>query len=83
MFEYKYVSGSEQPKYKSRLVTKGFKQEHGIDYEVIFSPVVKLMKFRLLLGVIVTEDLELEQMDVKPTFLHIDLNEDKFTCHNQ
>ena len=31
---------------------------------------------RLLLGVVVTEDLELEQLDIKTTFLHRDLEED-------
>ena len=30
----------------------------------------------LLLGVMVIEDLELEQLDVKTTFLHVDLEED-------
>ena len=28
VFRYKYVSDSEKPKYKARLVLKGFKQEH-------------------------------------------------------
>ena len=31
---------------------------------------------RLLLGVVVTKDLELEQLDIKTTFLHRDLDED-------
>ena len=31
VFRYKYVSGSEQPKYKARLIAKGFKQEQGVD----------------------------------------------------
>ena len=76
MFRYKYVSGSDQPKFKDRLVVNGFKQEQGVNYDEIFSLVVKMMTLRFLLGIVATEDLELEQLDVKTTFLHGDLNED-------
>ena len=74
--KYKYISGSDQPKYKDRLVAKGFKHEQGIDYDEIFSHVVKMTTLWLLLGVVATEDLELERMGVKTTFLHGDLEED-------
>ena len=57
VFWYKYVSDSNTPKYKARLVAKGFKQEHGVDYDEIFSHVVKMTTLRLLLGVVATEDL--------------------------
>jgi hypothetical protein len=33
---------------------------------------------QLLLGIAATEDLELEQMDVKTSFLHGDLDEEVF-----
>ena len=72
MFRYKYVSDSEKPKYKAWLVAKGF------DYEEIFSLLVKMTILRLLLGVVATEDLELEQLDIKTTFLHGDLEEDNY-----
>ena len=35
-----------------------------------------MTNLRLLLGVVVTEDLELEQLDVETTFLHEDLDKD-------
>ena len=76
VFRYKYVTDSNKAKYKARLVEKGFKQEHGVDYDKIFLHVVKMTILRLLLGVVATEDLELEQLDVKTAFLHRDLEED-------
>ena len=75
VFRYKYVSNSEKPKYQARFVTKGFKQEHGVDYNEIFSLEVKITTLKILLGVATTEDLELEQVDLNKTFLHGDLEE--------
>ena len=48
----------------------------GIDFGDIFSPVAKVTSIRLLLSVVVEFDFEVEQMDVKTTFLHGDLEED-------
>ena len=76
VFRYKYVSDSEKPKYKARLIAKGFKQEHGVHYDEIFILIVKMTTLRLLLGVVVTKERELEQLGVKTTFLHRDLEED-------
>ena len=64
------------PKYKARLVVKGFKQEYGIDFDKIFSLVVKMMTLRMMLRLVATQDLELGQMDIKTTFLHEDLEEE-------
>jgi hypothetical protein len=47
-----------------------------VDFDEIFSRVVKLSTLRFLLGVVAHEDLELLQLDVKTTFLHGDLNEE-------
>ena len=41
-----------------------------------FSPVVKLTSIRILLSVVVSENLHLEQIDVKTTFLHGDLDKE-------
>ena len=44
-----------------------------IDFGDIFSPVTKVIFIRLLLSVVAALDFEVEQMDVKTTFLHGDL----------
>ena len=65
-------------RYKARLIVKGFQQKEGIDYKEIFSPVVKMSTIRLVLGMVVAENLHLEQLDVKTAFLHGDLEEDLY-----
>jgi len=47
-----------------------------IDFGDIFSPIVNVTSIRLLLSFVVAFDFEVEQMDVKTTFLHEDLEEE-------
>ena len=67
------IPGVEGPRYKAGLVAKGFTQAVGIDYNEIFSPVVKHCPIRILMAIVHQFNLELDQMDVKTTFLHGDL----------
>jgi ATP-binding cassette subfamily B (MDR/TAP) protein 1 len=50
VYRLKQVSDSSDPKYKARIVAKGFRQEHGVDFDEIFCPVVKMSTLRFLLG---------------------------------
>ena len=63
-------------RYKARLVVKGFAQKKGIDFDEIFSHVVKMTSIRTILSLVVANDLHLEQLDVKTTFLHGDLEKE-------
>ena len=62
------IPGVEDERYKGRLVAKGYSQTEGVDYNKIFSPVVKHISIRIMLSIVVNLDLELEQMDVKTVF---------------
>ncbi|CAM0870358.1 unnamed protein product [Alopecurus aequalis] len=70
------LSHSEPPRFKARLVVKGFSQISGVDYNDVFSPVVKHSSIRTFFGIVAMRDLELEQLDVKTAFLHGELEEE-------
>ena len=63
-------------KYKARLVVKGFSQKQGIDFDEIFSPILKMSSIWVVLGLVASLDLELDQLDVKTAFFHGDLKEE-------
>ena len=46
--------------YKARIVVKGFAQKKGIEFDEIFSPVVKMTSIRTILSLVVVEDLHLD-----------------------
>ena len=76
VYRVKQELHTTQPRYKARLVVKGFSQKKGIDFDEIFSPVVKMSSIRVVLGLAASLDLEIEQMDVKTAFLHGDLDKE-------
>ena len=76
IYKMKVTDSASKPRYKARLVAKGFRQQEGIDFEEIFSPVVKMTTLRCVLALAAQMDMELVQMDVKTAFLHGDLQEE-------
>ena len=63
-------------KYKAKIVEKCYNQKMGVDFEEMFAPVVKMSSTRVVFGLVAGLDLKIEQLDVKKTFLHGDLDED-------
>jgi hypothetical protein len=73
VFKKKLDAEGKVEKYKARLVANGYSQVEGIDFGEIFSPVAKLTSIRFMLSIVVAFDFEVEQMDVKTSFMHGDL----------
>lgn len=73
---FKIKKESDNLRYKTRLVAKGFTQKEGIDYTEIFAPVAKFTTVKIMLALVAQFDWEMIQMDVKIAFLHGDLDRD-------
>jgi hypothetical protein len=78
VFKTKKDSLGNIKRYKARLVAKGFTQKEGIDYTETFSRVSKNDSLHVIMALVAHFDLELQQMDVKTTFLNGDLEEEVY-----
>eukprot|EP00253_Pinus_taeda_P028589 PITA_28589 len=76
VFKKKKNAEGKVEKCKARLVAKGYSQVPGIVFGDIFSPVAKVASIRLFLSIVAAFDFEVEQMDLKTSFLHGELEED-------
>ncbi|GKA16011.1 retrovirus-related pol polyprotein from transposon TNT 1-94 [Tanacetum coccineum] len=63
---------------KSRLVSKGYGQEEGINFEESFAPVARLEAVRIFVEYAAHKNFPIYQMDVKTTFLNGPLKEEVF-----
>lgn len=76
VFVIKHNGNGDIDRFKARLVIKGFLQRPGLDYDEIFSPVIRMEVLRLLLTTDALLDYEIHQMDVKTAFLNGDIDVD-------
>ena len=75
VFKTNFDADGSPLKYKGWLVSKGYSQVHGIDYNETFAPVEKMDSIRLALAIAASRQWEVHHMDVKCAFLIGDMNE--------
>ena len=76
IFVRKINENNEITRYKVRLVTQGFSQRSGIDYEETYFPVVDAITLRFLISLAMYENLDMHLMDVVTTYLYGSLHRD-------
>jgi Reverse transcriptase (RNA-dependent DNA polymerase) len=62
-------------KYKARLVMKGYAQRLGYDYNKTHSPVICFKTIRAILAMVPSQNLRVQQMDIKGAYLNGTLKE--------
>lgn len=78
MFKTKYKVNGTLNKHKSQLVSKGYAQKEGIDYEDKFSPTTKMKTIIIAFTMATQFGWKFHQMDVKSAFLNEDLEEEVY-----
>jgi hypothetical protein len=63
-------------KHKARLIARGYVQQHGIDFDEVFAPIVRMESVRLRLALAAHQGWLVHHMDVKSTFLNGVLEEE-------
>nr|GEV61975.1 retrovirus-related Pol polyprotein from transposon TNT 1-94 [Tanacetum cinerariifolium] len=62
----------------SRLMSKGYRQEEGIDFDELFAPVARIEAIRIFIANVANKNMTNYQMDVKTAFLNGELKEEVF-----
>ncbi|GJX18230.1 putative ribonuclease H-like domain-containing protein [Tanacetum coccineum] len=65
---------------KVKLVTQGYTQEEGIDYDEVFAPVARIKAIKLFLAYASFMGFIVYQMDVKSAFLYGTIEEEVYVC---
>ena len=78
VFALKRKSDGSIEKFKARLVADGNTQKHGVDFDRIFSSVVKTTTIRLVLAIAAARDYNLSSIDIRQAYLQAELTQDLF-----
>ena len=75
-FKRKLAKDNSIARWKGRFVAKGFSQKFGVDYEEVFSPVIRWDSLRSLLALSANLGITLHQCDIETAFLYSELDEE-------
>jgi len=64
VYKVKLKSDGTLERLKARLVIRGFTQQYAVDYEEVFSPVVKMATIRCVIALAASKSWPLSQLDV-------------------
>ena len=74
----KKMIGDKLDKYKCRIVAKGFSQVKGIDFCETWAPAVRKETINMCFARAASDDLDIDQCDVKTAFLYPELQEELY-----
>ena len=74
VFTVKRKADGSIEKFKARLVADGNTQKYGIDFDRVFSTVVKTQTLRLVLVIAVARDYNLTSIDIRQAYLQAELD---------
>ena len=78
VYKVKLNSDGSLERFKSQLVIRGFTQQDGVDYQEVFSPVVKMVEIISIITLAASKGSDLFQPYVNNGFLHKDLDEEVY-----
>lgn len=76
IYKCKVDENGQLVRYKARLVAQGYCQKYGLDYDLVFAPVVKQTTFRAMLTLASTRKMLAKHIDIKTAYLYGQLQEE-------